>query len=240
MSYSQLNVNEAAEYLHLSSECIEKLARSGEVAVRYVKDRPVFSKRELHDWMTQKLLGEEIESADQFHSQIGALKAADFEKDQAFLTRFLDPLTTAANLPAKTKGSVLRELVKLAAMSDSVTDDQELLKLLEEREALCSTGMVNGVALPHSRVHADYLILDSFLVVAYIPGGIPFGSQDGAMSDLFFMPCAHDDRIHLHMIARIALLLQKTKMAEKIRACDDAESMIQCMADTERDFVANI
>jgi hypothetical protein len=59
MPHTQLSLREASAYLHLSETQVFRLAKQGEFEFRYNKDRPVFSKRELHDWATQKFLGEE-------------------------------------------------------------------------------------------------------------------------------------------------------------------------------------
>ncbi len=236
MPYSQLNLKEAAAYLHLSTDQMEKLARDENLSDKFVKDQPVFSRRVLHDWLSQKLVGSKAESIDRFDSAVINLEEMSIEREILFLSQFLTPFTINPMLEAKTKSSVLRELVKLAAKSELLTDEAELLQLVGEREALCSTGLGRGVAMPHSRNHSDYLILDSFLVIARIPGGIPFGSPDGELVDLFLMPCANNDRLHLHMIARIALLLHKTDLANELRDCATAEEMADTVEDIERVF----
>ncbi len=239
MPHTQLNLNEAADYLHLSPEKIETLARQEDFTIRYVKDKPIFSKRELHDWMSKKLLGKTDDSIDKFHENVSQAGEETSEPQELFLSRFLDPSVTCPELVAKTKNSVIRELVKVAVTSNLVTDEAELLELIMEREELCSTGLANGVAVPHSRIHANYLILDSFLVIAHVPGGVPFGSLDGKLADLFFVPCANNDRLHLHMIARLALLLNKTDLADALRECETAEEMIQTLRNIECEFVEN-
>ncbi len=237
MPHTQLNLNEAADYLHLSPDKVEALARSENFSIRYVREKPIFCKRELHDWMSQKLLGTIDDSIDQFHENINTAGHESCDPEKLFLSQFLDASMICPELAAKTKNSVLRGLVNVATQSNLVTDEAELLELIMERETLCSTGLENGVAMPHSRIHANYLILDSFLVIARVPGGIPFGALDGKLTDLFFMPCATNDRIHLHMIARIALLLHKTDLANKLRQCISAEEMIAAIRNIESEFV---
>ncbi len=239
MPHTQLNLNEAADYLHLSPDKVEALIRSENFSIRYVRKKPMFSKRELHDWMSKKLLGIVDDSVDKFHENVSTTGDESSEPENLFLSQFLEPSVICPELSAKTKNSALRGLVDIAIQSNLVTDETELLELIMEREALCSTGLANGVAMPHSRIHANYLILDSFLAIAHVPGGIPFGSLDGKLTDLFFMPCASNDRIHLHMIARIALLLNKTDLADKLRQCVSAEEMIDTIRAIESEFVSS-
>ncbi len=237
MSYSQLSLEEAAEYLHLTADQVEKLARQGEIPAKIVKNRPVFDKSLLHDWITKKLLGENAESPLRFHRRVKELQEHDAIEISSFLSQFLMPSVISVNLVARSKKAVLRELVALSAKSNLVTDVEELLQLVEEREQLFSTGLIGGVAMPHSRVHDEYLIHDSFLVIAKQQPGIPFGAQDGGLTDLFFMPCAQNDRIHLSMIARIALLLQKTDLANSIRRCETAEEVMDSVISIEAEFI---
>ena len=51
MPFEQLNLKEAADYLHLPESQVEKMVRNHSLTVRYIKDRPVFSKSELRDWL---------------------------------------------------------------------------------------------------------------------------------------------------------------------------------------------
>ena len=237
MHQDRISLNDAAAFLHLSPGDVEKLARSENLTVIYVKGKPVFSKRELHDLVSLKLLGSKSKSISQFHDNINDVEESSVEDGNLFLNQFLDLKCICPELNARTKGSLLRELVDLSVKSDLVTDESELLQLIKERESLCSTGLINGVAIPHSRTHSEYLILDSFLVIARVPGGIPFGAQDGELTDLFLMPCANNDRIHLHMIARIALLLQKSDFAGELRSCDTAEEMAGVVRKMEGRYV---
>jgi excisionase family DNA binding protein len=237
MSYSELNLEEAADYLHLTVEQVEKLVRQGELPARMAKNRPVFEKSLLHDWITKKLLGENAESSLRFHRRAKELQQNSDLPDSMFLSQFLMPEVISIDLVARTKSGVLRELVKLSVASNLVTDKAELLRLVEEREQLHTTGLVNGVAMPHSRIHDEYLLLDSFLVIARLKQAIPFGAQDGGLTDLFFMPCADNNRIHLSMIARIALLLQKTDLADAIRACQSVSEVMDTINSIEANFV---
>ena len=237
MHHDRISLKDAAEFLHLSPIDVEKLARSEDLTVTYVKGKPIFSKRELHDWLSLKLLGGKSKSIGEFHDTINAKNKSSLENASLFLSQFLESKCICPELNAKTKGSLLRELVRLSVKSDLVSDESELLQLIRERESLYSTGLINGVAIPHSRTHSEYLILDSFLVIARVPGGIPFGSQDGELTDLFLMPCANNDRIHLHMIARIALLLQKSDLAQKLRSCVTAEEMASVVREVESQVI---
>jgi PTS system nitrogen regulatory IIA component len=237
MPHTKLGIKEAADYLHVSEEEVGRLSRQGEIQTVYVRNQPMFGKRELHDWLSQKLLGHKSDQAAQMHKAAPTLQKQPPDRDRPFLSQYLHPSTVDPDLFAKTRSRLLRELVSLAVKSNHISDEVEYHKLLEEREELCPTGLVGGVAIPHSRIHDEYLIMESFLVIARVPAGVPFGAPDGKLTDLFITPCAHDDRIHLCMLARIALLLNKTGLADFLRACDTADEIIDTMQTVETEFM---
>ena len=235
MPYEQFNSEDAAKYLNITTAELEKLARNKEIPSRVSQNRLVFLKAELHDWMTTRFLSEKDSPAD-FHKNKGKCDKP-LPKDEPFLEPFLLEQTIDLNFQARTKPKVLKGLVQLAAESYLIADEQEYLELLIAREEICSTGIDKGVAMPHSRVHDEYLLLDSFLVIAYSRSGIPFGAQDGKLSNLFIMPCAQGDRVHLQLLARIALLLSKTSMADEIRQCSSPAEVIELIVEIEKAYL---
>ena len=142
-------------------------------------------------------------------------------------------------MKSKTKSSVLRDLVALAEKTGQVTDAKELLESLETREELCSTALPGGLAIPHPRFHQPYLFESSFIVVGWPIQKIHFGSPDGEPTDLIFLLCCQDDRIHLHTLSRLCMMALKTKCFHKLRArVLDATAMRDCIIAAEQEVIA--
>ena len=95
---------------------------------------------------------------------------------------FIEPALTA-----KTKASVLRQMVALAEKTGRVCDPRALLEGLEAREELCSTGIPGGLALLHTRNPEPYLFETAFLALGRTIQQIPFGAPDGQPTNLFFL-----------------------------------------------------
>ena len=150
----------------------------------------------------------------------------------------IQPGFIAPALPAKTKSSVLHELVALAETTGRLNNPRELVASLEAREALCSTGMPGGFALPHPRVPDPYLFESSFIVLGRAVQNIFFGAPDGNPTDLFFLICCQDDRLHLHTLARICLIAKKTAILEQLRQSPDASSMHAALLAAEEEALA--
>ena len=168
------------------------------------------------------------------------LEVREFRPHQALLPEMIEPKCIAPALPARTKASVLRELVNLARSSGRLNDAPSLIRSLEEREALCSTGMPGGFAVPHPRVPDPYLCESSVIVLGRTSHQIPFGAPDGRGTDLFFLICCQDDRLHLHTLARLCLMAQKTAVLETLRQAPDAESMHSSLLAAEQEVLAKL
>ena len=147
---------------------------------------------------------------------------------------FIEP-----GLTAKTKASVLRQMVALAEKTGRVCDRSVLLQGLEAREELCSTGIPGGLALLHSRNPEAYLFEAPFLALGRTIQPIYFGSPDGQPTDLFFLIGCPDDRMHLHTLARLCLMAQKTNLLADLRQAADADSMCHCIIGAEQEVLAS-
>ncbi|MCM8543165.1 MAG: PTS sugar transporter subunit IIA [Lentisphaeraceae bacterium] len=235
MPYSQLTVEEAAEYLHLDIRELHKLIQKKEIPFETVRGQTIFRRNHLRDWSTQRILAFKEKHLNDFH--VKAHNQVVPDRNQAFLSDMLRQDYCIDFIPVKSKSKILKYLAIKAFDTGCNCDAGELLSLLEEREELCPTGLEGGVAIPHTRIHSEYLFLENFLIIGKIPGGVPFGAIDGKLSDLFFMPCTMDDRLHLYTISRLALMLQKTDLAERLRDADSAAEMYEVFIETESFFV---
>jgi len=109
---------------------------------------------------------------------------------------------------------------------------------LEAREELCSTGIPGGLALLHSRNPESYLFETAFLALGRTIQQIPFGAPDGRSTNLFFLIGCPDDRMHLHTLARLCLMAQKTDLLVDLRQAPDGEAMCDAILAAERAVLA--
>jgi mannitol/fructose-specific phosphotransferase system IIA component (Ntr-type) len=237
MPYQTLNQDAVAEYLHLTPEDVAHRVKYNEIPYKKRGGRVVFSKEEIDLWASQRLLRLPGPRLTEYHRkstrdtrQIVPRQALLPDRIQA---GFIDPA-----LPAKTKSSVLHELVALAEKTGRLNNAQELLASLEAREALCSTGLPGGFALPHPRVPDPYLFESSFIVLGRTVQEIHFGAPDGKPTTLFFLICCQDDRLHLHVLARICLMARNTAVLDQLRQSPDASSMHACLLAAEEQALA--
>ncbi len=239
MPYRTFNIGEVARYLHLQPADIERLVKNQDIPVERHGERLVFRQVEVDAWASRRILGLEGRPLAEYHRKTSS-DVRQMVRQEAILPEMLGPEFIAPALPAKTKASVLREMATLAERTGRVWDRPGLLAGLTAREKLCSTGVPGGMALLHTRNAEGYLFESAFIVFGRTVQKIPFGAPDGGPTDLFFLVACPDDRLHLHTLARVCLMAQKTELLVELRAAADAEAMYQCLLDCERKVLAQL
>jgi nitrogen PTS system EIIA component len=232
MSYRLFNADEVAQYLHLSRADIDALVKDQAIPFQKRGDRVVFSRQDVDAWASQRILGLQDHHLTDYHRQSARGTRAIFP-NEAILPEMIELPFIAPALAAKTKASVLRQMVALAESTGRVNESRALLQSLLDREDLCSTGLPGGLALLHPRHHEPYMFEASFITLGRTLQEIPFGSPDGQATDLFFLICCQDDRIHLHTLARICLMAQRSNVLLNLRQAPDAPAMLECLLAAE-------
>jgi len=230
-------IEEVARYLHLGSADVERLVKNQDMPFERHGERLVFRKVEVDAWASQRILGLEGRRLAEYHQQTSR-GTRPFLAHEAMMPEVIQPGFIDPALPAKTKASVLRQMARLAEKTGRVWDPPGLLAGLEARETLCSTGVPGGLALLHSRFPDAYMFESPFIVLGRTVQEIPFGAPDGRGTDLFFLLGCPDDRLHLHTLARLCLMAQKTELLAQLRAAADAAAMHQCILAAEGAVVA--
>jgi len=238
MAHQILSLEEVAEYLHLTQDDIAHRARSNEIPHEQRGHRLVFSKDAIDEWASQRLLRLPDKRLTAYH-QKSTLGTREILPHQTLLPQMIEPAFIAPALLAKTKSSILHELVALAETTGRLNDPPSLLASLEAREALCSTGMPGGFALPHPRVPDPYLFESSFIVLGRTLQEIHFGGPDGQPTTLFFLICCQDDRLHLHTLARLSLIARNTKILDQLRQALAASAMHTALLAAEVEALAH-
>ncbi|MFZ0829264.1 MAG: PTS sugar transporter subunit IIA [Verrucomicrobiia bacterium] len=238
MPFQLLDLNGVANYLHLTPTDIEQRVKNREIPFEKRGDRIVFRKAEIDAWASQRILGLPGQRLAEYHEK-STRHTRKILPQEAMLPELLRAGALDSAMTSKTKASVLRDLVALAEKTGNLGDPKVLLASLEAREELCSTAVPGGFALPHPRSHEPYLFETSFIVVGRPVQEIHFAAPDGQPTHLFFLICCQNDRLHLHTLARLCLLAQKTSLLEALRAAPDAETMRHAIIAAEQEILAD-
>ncbi len=142
------------------------------------------------------------------------------------LSEFLSPQNVIPDLKATGKVSVLAELVDPIVAAESNLDKDELVKILLDREKLGSTGIGDGIAIPHGKSGEVERLLISF---GRSFAGVDFDSMDGQPAHLFFLLIAPESAtgVHLKVLAKLARLLKDPSFRQGLLEADDAEAIFK-------------
>lgn len=233
MPYKVFNVDEAAVYLHVPREALDRLVKNKEIPFQVQGGRTVFTRCEIDAWASQRILRLSGESLDAYHRATSRDASRDDSAD-LIMPALVRAEWVEPELKSRTASGVVRDMVQVAERSQRVCESRDLLRLLQEREALCSTAVPGGMALLHPRHHAPFMFTESFIAVGTTIQGVPFGAPDGDLTDIFFLICCQDDRTHLHTLARLCAMCQKTRMLDDIRGTRTAAEIADAIAASER------
>ncbi len=232
MPHRTLSIEELTEYLHLSRGDVERLMRETDIPHTARGGRTVFQRGEIDEWASKRILGLPGKGLDAYHAK-SVRGTLQIFPHLALIPELLRPEYIDLALPSKTRSSVVRDMVALADRTGRVLDSRELLKSIEEREAMCSTALPGGFALLHARQHTEYRFEGSFMVIGRTIQPVPFSAPDGRPTHVFFLICCEDDRIHLHTLARLCLVAQKTDVVNQLRNAPDANAAYEALATAE-------
>jgi PTS system nitrogen regulatory IIA component len=230
-----MNEQQVAAYLHLDVREVIKRASRGEIPCRKVGQGFQFRKGQVDQWVESHIHTLDKERLRGIEKGVTAHHGVDHADLE--VCPLIPPGGLAVPLPSRTRDAVLRDLVDLADQAGLVDNRDDLVAEVRKREELCSTALAPRVALPHPRHPLPYDIERSFVVAGVSPGGIPFGAQDGSLTRLFFLICCKDDRTHLHVLARLARMLQANRNVDRLLEAAGADQLRDMLAELEREAV---
>ncbi len=142
----------------------------------------------------------------------------------------LPPEGVLAKLKSKSKKQALQELARRAADLTGVPE-RKIFDVLVERERLGTTGVGQGIAIPHGKL-AD--LEDIHALFARLEQPIDFESIDEQPVDLIFVLLAPESAgaDHLKALARISRLLRDATICDKLRGTDDNEALYALLTDS--------
>ena len=140
-----------------------------------------------------------------------------------------------ADLAGETKEEVLMELVSALQQEGLVRDATEAVKVILERERLGSTGIGDGVAIPHGKMKGLDTILCAF---GRSKKGVQFGSVDRQPVHIFFLLLAPEETtgLHLKMLSRISRILRDASFRNKLVEQAGADRLYRDIVEEDRKF----
>lgn len=152
------------------------------------------------------------------------------------LSELLVPAAISTRLRAATKREAIAELVGLLEDGHGVESRGEILDRVMRREAMMSTGIGNGVAIPHGKARS----VDRMLAAcAVTPAGIEFESVDGEPARLFILLVSPENvgAIHVRVLANISRLLKEESVRQEIIDSNSPAELLTALRAAESKYL---
>lgn len=149
------------------------------------------------------------------------------------LMKILSKNVISTDLHAENKDEVLEELVWLLEKSGKVLDHKEVLADIKAREKIMSTGLENGIALPHAKSNG---VKDICVAIGVKKDGIDFGAMDEKKSKIFIMIVSPktSGAPQMQAMAAVTGVLQKTDGIEKILSAKSSQEILRLFTEIKK------
>lgn len=139
------------------------------------------------------------------------------------------------NLQSKNKKGVLEELAGVLVGQRKLPDLEKVVEVLLDREKLGSTGIGDGIAIPHGKIKDLEGVVASF---GRSRGGVDFESIDQKPTHLFFLLVAPENSagIHLKALARISRLLKDPSFRKRLMEAESKEQLFQIISEEDAQY----
>ncbi|MGG6431814.1 PTS fructose transporter subunit IIABC [Anoxybacillus sp. D401a] len=152
------------------------------------------------------------------------------------ITDLLTEDTIVLDLKARTKKEVIEELVDVLEKTGKLNNRQTFIEAIFAREAQSTTGIGEGIAIPHAKTKA---VRTPAVVFGRSKEGIDYDALDGKRSHLFFMIAAPEgaNNTHLEALSRLSTLLMDASFRSKIENASTKQQIIQAIQEKEGEMV---
>ncbi len=218
----RVTIRDAAVLLSTSEEQIYDWIESGDLPAYKISDQYRINRSELLEWATARKLA--VAPA--------LFQGAEDEDESPTISDSLRRGGVFHNIHGTTREDVLRNIVRVLRLSDDA-EREMLLQLLLVRESLGSTGVGDGVAIPHVRNPIVLTTDEPLLSLFFIQPAIDFGALDGKPIYALFVLVCPTIHVHLQMLAGLAHLLRQPDFKDRIRAMAPEDEIIEIVARLE-------
>lgn len=138
------------------------------------------------------------------------------------------------NVNAKDKNDIINKMTKLMLKTGRITDLNAYTELVLKREEEGSTGVGEGIAIPHGKGDC---VTEPGLVAMVVPNGVEYDALDGKPVNLLFMIAAPNtsDNVHLDVLSRLSTMLMDKEFKNKLISAKSKEEFLNIINETENE-----
>jgi PTS system nitrogen regulatory IIA component len=213
----QLTVRDVGKLLDVSEATVTRWIKQRGLPAQHVGGQYRFNRAELLEWATAarvKISAEVFDRLEGESEPVPSLEGA-LEAGGVFY-----------GLPDTNKERALRALVGVLPLPTGI-DRELLLRLFLAREASASTGIGDGIALPHVRNPIVLNVTRPMVTLCYLEKPVDFGALDGKPVQVLFSLISPTMRSHLQLLARLSFALHDAKFKEVVQRQGRPEEILR-------------
>lgn len=222
MDTMNLSVKDIAELLNVSEKTIYRMIQSETIPCFKVGGQWRFNRAEILSW---------IEDARIYRSAVATPSAAD--EESISIAEFLRRGGIHSDVTGDTKeAAIFSCLERIRAANPAIENLKKLFASIMEREALCSTAIGQGIALPHPASFSSFTDQSS-IALCRLEKAVPFGAVDNETVDTLMFIFPKSERRFLRIQAKLLSLLRVQEVVPIIRKSASADEIYQALAQRE-------
>src|SRR5438105_10358961 len=200
----QLSIRDLTKLLNVAESTVSRWIKQRGLPAHQVGGQYRVNRSELLEWATANNVKVSLELFD------------NLEVDAEVVPTLAEALEAGGihyQLPDTTKVEALRSLVQILPLPDGL-DRELLLRLFIAREALASTAVGDGIAIPHVRNPIVLHVVRPVVTLAFLSQPVDFGALDGKPVHVLFSIISPTNRSHLQLLSRLSFALHDSKLRE--------------------------
>jgi len=218
MEDSILTLAETAQYLKVAEKTVQRMIKDNKIPCTRVGNQWRFMKSVLDEWLISGMNLNKTENQQQL------LEQGEMELQ---LSRLL--LDVVTPLSSGGKDHILEQLIQPLKEENLLESPKNYLSMLLKREAMVSTAIGKGLAIPHIRRPEDQKIAAPRLILGISPEGLEYDSPDGEKVHLFFLIFCSSEVVHLRLLSRISTLFKQQDIIDdwlQLKNREEAEALL--------------
>jgi PTS system nitrogen regulatory IIA component len=220
----KLLVKDAARLLNVSDKTIYRWIKQGSIPAYRLNEQYRFNRAELLEWATARRIPMSPEIFREEDSEAESLP---------HLTEALQAGGIYYRIGGKNKSDVLHSIVEAMRLPPEV-DREFLFEVLLAREALGSTAIGEGIAIPHVRNPVILHLQRPMITACFLEQPVDFGALDGQPVHALFTLTSPTVRAHLHLLSRLAYALRDPRFKKAVVRQASREELMAAAEACER------
>ncbi|MGD0389187.1 MAG: PTS sugar transporter subunit IIA [Tepidisphaeraceae bacterium] len=219
----KLTVRDAAHILNVSEKSVYRWIKQGIIPAYQINDQYRFNRAELLEWATSRRINV---SPDIF---------AEPEGGNTLPPSLSEALATGGiyyRMGGSDKASVLQAVVDVMKLPEEV-DRKFLYQVLLAREALGSTGIGDGIAIPHVRNPIVLHVVQPVVTLCFLERPVEFGALDGRAVSTLFTLISPTVRAHLHLLSRLGFAFRDADFKAAVTQQASRDQILQTLKRAE-------